>query len=102
MSNNQIPPGPPNWSQLVEQNLLRMKKQTSQQKGETMDTLTEMIAENFKQFYQIGQQLTAQIDQRDKTILAMQKTIDEYESAHPELKIAREKKAKIPAQTKTK
>ena len=102
MSNIQTPPAPPNWSQLVEQNLLRMKKTTSQMKGETMDNLTELIAENFKQFYQIGQQLTAQIDQRDKTIVAMQKTIDEYESAHPELKIAREKKSKIPAQTKPK
>ena len=100
MSNNQNQK--PNFQQMVEQQLLQMKKRTSQLKGELNDGLTDIISDNFKSFYQIGQQLTAQIDQRDKTIVVMQKTIDDYESAHPELKIAREKKAKIPAQTKTK
>ena len=98
MSNNQKEK--PNWNELVNNQLLNMKKRTAQIKGEATDTLTEVIAENFKAFSQIGQQLSSQIDQREKTIEVMQKTIDEYESAHPELKIAREKKSKIPPQTK--
>ena len=92
----------PNFGKMVEQQLIQMKKRTSQLKGELSDGLTETIADNFKNFYQISQQLVAQIDQKDKIIVSMQKTIDEYESAHPELKIAREKKSKIPPQTKPK
>ena len=76
---------------MVSDQLLQMKKRTSQLKGELNDGLTDIISDNFRSFFQISQQLTAQIDNRDKTIEAMQKTIDEYESAHPELKIAREK-----------
>ena len=100
MSN--LKPKEPNWNELVNNQLINLKKRTSQIKGETMDNLTEIIAEDFKAFSQIAQQLVAQIDQRDKTIVVQNKTIEDYESAHPELKIAREKKAKIPPQTKTK
>ena len=100
MSN--VKPKEPNWNELVNNQLINLKKRTSQIKGETMDNLTEIIAEDFKAFSQIAQQLVAQIDQRDKTIVVQNKTIEDYESAHPELKIAREKKAKIPPQTKPK
>ena len=98
MSNNQKEP---NWNELVNNQLLNMKKRTAQVKGEAMDGLTEIIADDFKGFSQIAQQLVGQIDQRDKTIVAMQKTIDNYESAHPELKIAQEKaKKEVPTKTK--
>ncbi len=83
---------PPNFSQIVEQNLLNMKKRTSQVKGEYNDNLTEVIADNFKSFYQISQQLIAQMTQKDKEIGDLKKTLEKYESAHPELKITLDKK----------
>ena len=90
----QIPNQPPNFAQMVENQLLNMKKRTSQIKGELQDGITEAIAENFKTFYQISQQLTAQIDQRDKTIADIQSKLDKCYNAHPELKIAEEAAAK--------
>ncbi len=72
---------------MLEQNLLSMKKRTSQIKGEYNDNLTEVIAKNFEQFYQMGAQLVAQIDLKDKEIVELKKTLEKYESAHPELKI---------------
>ncbi len=96
MSNQQnIKPKDPNWNQLVNDQLINLKKRTSQIKGETMDNLTEVIAENFKAFSQIAQQLVAQIDQRDKTIVVQNKTIEDYERAHPELKINLQKKETV-------
>ena len=72
---------------MLEQNLLNMKKRTSQIKGEFTDNLTDAISKNFEQFYQIGSQLVAQIDQKDKEIITLKGTLEKYESAHPELKI---------------
>ena len=87
---------PPNFGQIVEQNLINMKKRTSQIKGEYNDNLTEVIADNFKNFYQISQQLIAQMGQKDKQIADLTKNLEAYEQAHPELKIKLEgtKKAK--------
>ncbi len=66
-----------------------------------MDGLTEINTKNFEQFFQIGQQLVGQMDQKDKQIENLEKKLGEYESAHPELKIATEK-AKKEATPKTK
>ena len=85
-------PDKPNFSQMVEQNLLSMKKRTSQIKGELMDGLTEAIAKNFEQTFQLSQQLVAQIDQRDNKITELEKKLEEVYSAHPELKITQEAK----------
>lgn len=95
----QIPNQPPNFAQMVENQLLNMKKRTSQIKGELQDGITEAIAENFKTFYQISQQLTAQIDQRDKQIVELEKKLEDVYNAHPELKIAEEAKNKAKKQT---
>ena len=82
-----------------------MKKRTSQIKGEFTDNLTEAISKNFEQFYQIGTQLVAQIDMKDKEIAELKETLNKYETAHPELKIKIEdtKKAKtLSPETKVK
>lgn len=89
-----MPNQPPNFSQMVEQQLLQMKKRTSQIKGELQDGITDVISDNFKSFYQIAQQLTGQIDQRDKTITEIEKKLEKCYNAHPELKIAEEAEAK--------
>ena len=94
-----MPNQPPNFSQMVEQQLLQMKKRTSQIKGELNDGITETIADNFKSFYQIAQQLTGQIDQRDKQIVELEKDLEAVYNAHPELKIAAEAKKKTKNET---
>ena len=86
---------PPNWNQLVNDQLINLKKRTAQIKGETMDTLTEVIAEDFKAFSQIAQQLAAQIEQRDKTIEAQGKELEGIYQGHPEIKIANTKKETV-------
>ena len=78
---------PPDFGKIVEQQVMNMKKRTSQIKGELTDGLTEINAKNFEQFYQIATQLVAQITMRDKQIEELNKTLEKYESAHPELKI---------------
>ena len=85
---------PPNFAQILEQNLMSMKKRTSQIKGELNDGLTDVISKNFEQMFQIGQQLTGQIDHKDKEIESLKKELEDVYSAHPELKIAKEKKSK--------
>lgn len=85
---------PPNFAQILEQNLMSMKKRTSQIKGELNDGLTDVISKNFEQMFQIGQQLTGQIDHKDKEIESLKKELEDVYSAHPELKIAKEKKLK--------
>ena len=87
-------PQAPNFSQILEQNLMSMKKRTSQIKGELNDGLTETISKNFEQFYQLGQQLTGQIDAKDKEIESLKKELEDVYNAHPELKVAKEKKSK--------
>lgn len=89
-----MPNQPPNFSQMVEQQLLQMKKRTSQIKGELQDGITDVISDNFKSFYQIAQQLTGQIEQRDKTIAEIEKKLEKCYNAHPELKISEEAEAK--------
>jgi len=84
-------PQKPDFNKLVTDNLTNMKRRTSQIKGETMDNLTDVISDNFKQFFQIAQQLIGQMEQKDKQIGDLQKKLETYESAHPELKIAQEK-----------
>lgn len=96
MSNQPQPGGPPNWNQIIENNILNMKKRTSQIKGEMTDGLTEVIAKNFEQFYQIGQQLAGQIEQKDKEIVSLKKDLEEVYTAHPELKITKEAQKKKP------
>ena len=84
-------PETPNFSQMVEQNLLTMKKRTSQIKGEYNDNLTEIIAKNFEQFYQLASQLVAQIDLRDKKLVEVEKSLADIYQGHPEIKIAMDK-----------
>lgn len=90
----------PNYPKLLQDNLLQMKKMTSQIKGEHNDALTEAIAKNFENFNSMGISLTNEIAQREGKIVELEKELDDVYTAHPELKIAKEKKDKIPAQTK--
>ena len=85
----------PNWNELVNNQLLNMKKRTAQVKGEAMDGLTEIIADDFKGFSQIAQQLVGQIDQKDKKIADLEKKLEDVYNAHPELKIKAESKETV-------
>jgi len=87
-----VTPEKPDFNKIVTDNIINMKKRTSQIKGEFTDNLTDIISENFKNFFQLAQQLVAQIEMREKNLTDIRATLDKYEQAHPELKIALEAK----------
>ena len=96
----QNPNEKPDFGKILETNLVNMKKRTSQIKGELNDGLTDVISENFKSFFNIGQQLVAQIGQRDQKFELLSKELEVVYNAHPELKVAKEAEAKKKATKK--